>query len=255
MWSVVSLVLRIGAVAWAALVGLGAALIAAGLINPLPKFEGTVWVISLIILGVDNVGTLIVRGSRRRRGRRMDRLEDALMVALLQIVRETPQLHLEDLGANAYVVSGRDSKRLHRVARLRPGRYPQESGVAWGSGKGMVGACLDQKKRVYRNWYAVAKKYGNTDISPEAFEKIPVNTRCGFTYEEFVSIVGKYSEVLAEPIWDLRNDGRILGVLTVDRAYRSGESEYTPLLDKRATHESAGLAASVVSRIVRPKAS
>ncbi|GAA2947631.1 hypothetical protein GCM10010458_36510 [Microbacterium luteolum] len=259
MWPAISLTVRVIIVAYTVLVGLGAALKAIGVITPLPSLESWVWFVSLIVLGVENVVTLIVRHFRTRRGDRAAKLEDALASALIQIVRASPALHLEELGANVYVVSRFDwflkkphaHMRLRRVARLRPARYPQQSGVEWASGKGAVGLCWEAKKRVYKDWHAVAERYGEADMDQETFDQIPAGTRCGFSRAEFQSIVGKYSEVVAEPIWDPRKTGVILGVITIDRAYRSSNEVHVPRLNKRTTHESVGIAAGVVSRILK----
>lgn len=261
MWAAISLTARIAIIAYTAIVGLGAALTALGIITALPKLDTWVWFISLIVLGVENIVTLVIRHFRSKRGSRGAKLEDALASALIQIVRENPALHLEELGANVYWFSRWDrfrradhkQTRLNRIARFRPGRYPQESGVAWSAGKGTVGLCWSMKKRVHRDWHAVAERWGNVELDQKAFETIPEGTRCGFTLTEFQAIAGKYSEVLAEPIWDSRKNGVMLGVITIDRAYRPAASEvHMPQLDKRATHGSAGIAAGVVSRILRP---
>lgn len=259
MWPAISLTVRVIIVAYTVLVGLGAALKAVGVITPLPQLESWVWFVSLIVLGVENIVTLVIRHFRKTKIDRAAKLEDALASALIQIVRTSPKLHLEELGANVYVVSRFDSffnkphdrMRLRRVARLRPARYPQQSGVEWASGKGAVGLCWAGKKRVYKDWFALAEKHGDADLDQAAFEQIPAATRCGFTRTEFLSIVGKYSEVLAEPIWDPRKTGVILGVITIDRAYRASNEVHMPQLNKRTTHESVGIAAGVVSRILK----
>lgn len=261
MWPAISLTARIVIIAYTAIVGLGAAANALGFVTPLPELEMWIWFLSLIVLGVENVITLFVRHVRTRRGKRGAALEDALATALIQIVRENPALHLEELGANVYMFSRWDrfrrvdheQTRLNRVARLRPGRYPQQSGVDWAAGKGAVGVCWSMKKRIHRDWHALAEKYGSAELDRATFDAIPDATRCGFTLTEFQAIVGKYSEVLAEPIWDPRKTGVITGVITIDRAYRATSEVFMAQLDKRATHASAGIAAGVVSRILKPR--
>lgn len=261
MWAAITLTVRIVIIAYTAIVGLGAAAHALGLVTPLPQLEKWVWFVSLIVLGVENIATLVVRHFRTKRGKRSAALEDALASALIQIVRENPALHLEELGANVYMYSRWDrwrrvdheETRLNRVARLRPGRYPQQSGVAWIAGKGAVGVCWTMKKRIHRDWHALAEKYGSVELDQATFDAIPEVTRCGFTLTEFQAIVGKYSEVLAEPIWDPRKTGVIMGVITIDRAYRQTNEVFMAQLDKRATHGSAGIAAGVVSRILKPR--
>lgn len=50
-----------------------------------------------------------------------------------------------------------------------------------------------------------------------------VKTRANFTYQEFVSMLGKYSEVLAIPIKN-QESGEIEGVLSVDVSRTAGTS-------------------------------
>ena len=260
MWPVISLILRWLIIAYAAVVGIGVALASLHLIEPLPKLEASVWIISLVVLGIENAGTIVVRAFRSRRAKRTVELETAIQAALLQIVGHSA-VHLEEIGGNVYMASRwdrwrqkpHDKVRLKRIARLRPGGYPQESGVAWAAGKGVVGECWSKKKRIHKPWHAVAARYADAELDEASFAKIPAATRYGFTFQEFVSIVDKYAEVLAEPIWDSRKKGTMLGVISIDRAYRSQPAPYISELNAGATHESAGYAARVVSRILKPR--
>lgn len=52
------------------------------------------------------------------------------------------------------------------------------------------------------------------------FEQVSSDDQDGFTYEEFVRIGGKYSEVMAFPV--LSVGGAMLGVISVDVAARAG---------------------------------
>lgn len=261
MWPAIALSARVAIIAYTAIVGLGAALKAVGVVTPVAALETWVWLVSLIVLGVENVVTLVVRRVRTQRGQKIAKLEDTLVSALIQIVQSGNALHLEEIGANVYVASRIDrllrrpheQTRLRRVARIRPGRYPQQSGVDWASGKGAVGECWKAKKRSYKNWHAIAEKYAHMELDEASFLKIPASTRCGFTRAEFMAICDKYSEIIAEPIWDPRKTGRILGVITIDRAYHEVADTYMPKLEKRATHETAAVAAGVVSRILKPR--
>lgn len=118
MWAAVSLTARIAIIAYTAIVGLGAALTAMGVITALPALDTWVWFVSLIVLGVENVVTLAIRHVRTKRGSRSAKIDDALATALIQIVRENPILHLEELGATytgspAGTVSDERSTRAH----------------------------------------------------------------------------------------------------------------------------------------------
>ena len=260
MWGKTVFVLRISAAVWAGLVGLGVVLQIAQVIPALPKLEPYVWGVSLAIIAVDNVGTLFVRKARADREARDQKIQSTLQAALRQLVASR-DLRLEDLGANVYLASNwkrmrrspASTVKLERTARYRPIGYPQQSGIAWTGTTGAVGECWRKRGVVYKNWHAVAEKYGGVEMTEPAFLKIAADTRNGFSYREFLTIVGKYSEIVAEPIWHPGNERVILGVLAIDRAYQDGSSTFVPLLGKRATYETAGLAARAIGAILKPK--
>ncbi|OAZ40976.1 hypothetical protein A9Z40_03270 [Microbacterium arborescens] len=261
MWGKTVLVLRISAAVWAGLIGMGVILQIAEIVPALPKLEPWAWGVSLAIIAVDNVGTLFVRKKRTERERRARKIESVLQTALRQLV-STRELRLEDLGANVYLAANWKRMRpereknvvLERVGRYRPIDYPQQSGVHWTDKKGVVGECWRRRGSTSKNWYAVAQRYGGVELTEQAFFKIPADTRCGFTHREFVTIVGKYSEVVAEPIWHPTKDGVLIGVLTIDRAYQSEGDTFRELLSKRSTHQTAGLASLALAAILKTQA-
>lgn len=258
-WERVVLFLRIAAAAWAGVVLVIAALQHYDVVPTTPKLEPWVWVISLAIIAVDNVGTLFARRVRSRRDERARKLEAALMTLLIQIVKPR-DLRFEDLGAHVYIPSRADLlfrrtdvRRFQRVKRFRPAGFPQQSGIDWSPSKGTVGDCWRTKRTAYKDWEAIARTYGGRDLTEAEYDALPAETRHGFSRAEFHAIAGKYSEIIAEPIWSGRNERALVGVLAVDRAYQDNESTFEARLDTRATREIASTAASVVGSILKPK--
>lgn len=257
MWGKIVLGLRVGAAVWAGLVGFGVILQIAEVVPALPKLEPWVWGISLAIIAVDNVGTLFVRKARSEREARDQKLQSVLQTALRQLVAPR-ELRLEDLGANVYLARGwkrfkatPDTARLERIARYRPIGYPQQSGVEWTENKGTVGKSWRKRGAVYQDWHRIASRYAGSELAEAAFERIPEETRCGFTFREFAAIVDKYDEVLAEPIWHPGKSGVMIGVLTLDRAHQDDDGTFVQMLGKRSTYETAGLASASISAILK----
>ncbi|WP_168626987.1 hypothetical protein [Cryobacterium sp. BB307] len=245
--------MRIGALLWVTVVGVTAALQANGLVPNLPRLEPFAWAFSLVVIGVDNAGSLVVRRWEDNRAILSRKIETALMALLIGLVKGKKELRFEELGANVYTVSWLDktlqrsdeARRLKRIKRFRPG-YPQQSGIRWTPRTGTVGQCWSERREVHWTGHNLAKRHAGTSFSEEEFLNIRKDTRQGFTREEFQSIVGKYSEILAVPIWHPQKDGKMLGVLTIDRAYKQSDDVFVPMLAKSG--ESAAATASVVAR-------
>jgi hypothetical protein len=258
-WSRLVKWLRISAAVWAGGVPVVLVLQAIKVVPALPKLETAAWIISLVIIGVDNVGTLFSRSRNARRRTRDDEIGKALMSLLIDLARNST-VRFEELGASIHVVSRRDRirgrsanpARLVRIERFRPSGYPSESGVHWTPAKGAVGEAWTKRKAIYRNWSAVGKKWDGVDISEERWAKIPKDTKDGFDRGDFMAIVGKYSEVLAEPIWH-PDGGRLVGILSIDRAFSAVEVSFKPELDAQGTRQIATATASVVGNILIPK--
>jgi len=193
----------------------------------LPKNDlltASVTFVSLIVIALDNLVTLIRRGARDKRVKRELEISNALMALLLNVGKQN-SLRFEQLGACVYVAKKpiwTRTTELVRISRFRPSGYPQQSGVTWRPKKGVVGQAWGDRKTTYKNWHAVAERYSNAEITDESFKKIGLAARSGFTKADFVSIVGKYSEILAEPIWDTRVKKKCIGIVAIDRQYEAG---------------------------------
>ncbi|WP_309617703.1 hypothetical protein [Salinibacterium sp.] len=215
---------------------------------------------SLAIIAVDNVGTLISRRIHTRRSERGRQLERAAMSLAILVARSWADVRFEHLGVSVFVetrwskirrLSGSEV-RLRRVSRFRPAEFPQQSGISWSGEKGAVGECWRTKKHSYVNWQAVAKKWGDLDLTEEDFEKIAIKTRAGFSRTDFSAIAGKYSEVHAEPIWHGKKERELLGVLSIDRVFSAEDDPFISRLDSQGTREAAAGAASAAAAILRP---
>ena len=254
MWGKIVFGLRIAAASWVGLVALVAALQAVGLVPQLPKVEPFAWVFSLIIIGIDNAGTIVSRKYHASKKRRDSEIEKVVMSLLIGCVDGKPSLRFEHLGASVYVRAWRQPRtgptRLKRIKRFRPAGLPQQSGIRWTSLTGAVGECWRTKRVVTKDWQKVAERYADTAIDDAAFQRISADTRAGFTREEFVAIVGSYSEVVAVPIWHPGKESTMLGVLTVDRAFRGQDATFRPTL--ATTRRRAEAAAAVLAHTIKP---
>ncbi|WP_404474220.1 hypothetical protein [Microbacterium aerolatum] len=222
-------------------------------------FEPVTWGIALGIVMFDNVGTLISRKYHEVKGTRRKRIEKALMSMVINLSK-THGIPFDEIGASVYVprktwswwVKKHKTQRLKRLVRFRPAGYPQQSGVNWGAGKGMVGDCWDTRTSRYLNSHKIAETYNGAPLSEAQFHKLAKATRRGFTVQEFNAIAGKYSEVRAEPLWHERKERELIGVLSIDRAFVAEDDRFSPRLDKKQTREVAAAAAYTVSDILKP---
>lgn len=130
-WSRTVLVLRFVAIGWAAVVGVWSGLVFYEIIEPRPSLEPWGWIASILLIGIENAGTLIVRRARSINGEKSDRIESTLKTALLQIAQARVASY-QDLGASVFVPtwwsrvlrhSGKQM-RLKRIARFRPAATP-----------------------------------------------------------------------------------------------------------------------------------
>lgn len=256
--------LRVGAIAFAGSVTLGIFLNAVKVINFSSGWEKWVWGISLAIIAVESVGTLISRKVHKDRRKLDDDIESTLMSILITLCK-TRQVRFEELGACVFIPKRRsfwawlrrdEHHALRRTYRHRPAGFPPPSGVGWTKLSGTVGQCWTQRKTKYWDGVAIAKRHTPESISAlteDSYVRIASDTRQGFTLEQFQSIAGKYSEVIATPIWDARKEREMIGVLTVDRAYVAGDDGYKSFLNSERTRETVEIAARQLGTQLRNK--
>lgn len=252
--------MRIVASIWIVGVATFAGLDLIGVLSVSPGLEKTAWVVNLVIIAVDSLGGLAANRVRKHRRERLAGIEKALMGLLIQLDRNE-RLRFAELGASVYVPSRwsnffqrpQSKVRLKRIVRFRPAGYPQQSAIAWVGAKGLVGAAWCTRHAQYADFSALARRWGGKDISPERFSKIPEETRAGFTLEEFRRVVGKYSEIAAEPLWHEGKERKLIGVLSVDRAFDAKDENYVAQLGVIETQSIIAATASTISGILKPK--
>lgn len=239
---------RIAAVVWVAFVGAVVAAAHFGFLAEDSRLEPSVWVISLILLGLENVGTLVSRAIHRRVRNRNADIEKALMALLIQVSQRQPALRFETLGANVF--KAHKDGTLERIVRFRPAG-PQQTAVEWTDGKGAIGECLRGKRAAYTDWHAIAMRY-REPVDEARWQRMPVKTKQGFTREEFNAILHKYSEVRTEPIWNSSTGSKLIGILTLDRSF-SRDDSFVARLDEKLVRENVQATASVVSGMLHSR--
>lgn len=135
-------------------------------------------------------------------------------------------------------------QRLERVYRERVHSNPPPSGITWTKGKGVIGLCWAQNKCIFRDLKAIATKH--SDCTPEQFDRLGDDVRMGLSYDEFVTIIGKYSSVIAFP---MTHEGNFIGCIAVDLPLDEGTKTS---LNHSRVREIAGFTAASVGKILRP---
>jgi hypothetical protein len=253
------LVFRILAAVWIAAIGVFAGLQGLGYISFAAKLEPLAWTVSLIIIGLESIGSLV----RERFEVRRVNLEKQLDRWSLTFVLEqlgTSAMAFEDLGVSVWVPTTRSrfavwlfkkSRTDHRFARLnrfRPQGHPQQSSITWTGAMGTVGQCWKTQKAVYWDARVIAAKYGEAEISTSQYERIPMAVTRGFSREQFVQVVGKYAEVRAIPIMHTdTSKAKMIGVLSIDRVFDRDDLTPKKYLDGKSTLHRAEAAAAGVS--------
>ncbi len=259
-WKRLTLVLRIGAVLWAAILGLTVALQSTGLVPDLPKLEPFAWAVSLIIIAGDNVGSLAARKLRRDRNEQLAEVRTALSGILIELSK-TDEMRFEELGASVWTVPNWRERYLYfwkpnilkRAVRERPAQFPQKSAIEWTPGKGNIGRCWEQQATQYLDCHARADRWSGDTPTEAEFAALPEQDRAGLTYADFLKIAKKYTEVLAEPIWHPTRENVLIGVLSIDRARRLDGGSFTPQLDPEKSGHRAATTAVMVGRILKSR--
>lgn len=265
----VFLVFRIGAALWVAAVTVFAGLQTLGYMPTAPKLEPVAWGVSLAIIGLESVGSIFRDRFERSRAdlrRDLDRISLLFVLEQLKDGHQDKGLTFEDLGVSVWVPTiwsrfrgrvfrlPRHEFRLTRLNRFRPDDYPQSSNIPWTGDIGSLGKCWSSQREDYHDNHLIAKKWGNQEISKEQFAEIRVETRRGFTRDQFSRIIGKYSEIRAIPIMHSDDsNGLMIGVLTIDRKYTPEQATFTPHLQGDSTLKRGVAVAAVVGSTLAGK--
>lgn len=208
----------------------------------------------LLIVMVATVAVVATAASLRSaywevKGPRDQRLKSDVGALLRGAAREIAaarELDRDSVGVSAFEVRRRWIfwQRLERVYRERGHSNPPPSGIDWTKGKGVIGLCWAQNKCVFRDLKGIANKHA--DCTNEQFQLLENDIKMGLSYDEFVTIIGKYSSVIAFPITD---DGNFIGCIAVDLPLSEGTKTS---LNHSRVREIAGITAASVGKILRP---
>jgi len=267
--AVVFLIARILAGLWVAAVAVFAGLQTLGYIPQTPKLEPIAWVISLVIIGLESVGSIIRERVDTGRARLRADLDRWCLTFVLEHLRDGHQargLTFEELGLSVWVPTmlsrfrgrfmklPREEYRFRRLNRFRPDGYPQSSAIQWSGSIGTLGQCWREQKEEYWDCHAIAAKYDGVEMTDKEYARIAAKTRQGFSRAQFTRIVSKYSEIKATPIMhtDPERD-MMIGVLTIDRVYTADQTPFIRHLDSSATQQRAVAAAAGVASTLSGK--
>ena len=261
-WSSVVFWLRIGAVLWAVVVAVALILLAHKQLTLSPGLEATAWIVSAIIIGVDNLGTLFRRKANRDLHRFRADIDEAILPMLTQMA-ETRQVRFEQLGGSVYRPKrqrwfSQKPKVMERLRRVRPSNYPRRNGVTWTASTGQVGASFTVGAPVYQDWHAAGmewQKHRLRSDADKAFAELDEAIRGKHSYEEFVAAAGRYSEVIAIPLLNPLNDSEVIGVLTIDRAFEEDNLQYAPFLNTQAAERIYAGPQELLASILKPAGS
>lgn len=256
MWSKAVLVARIVAVAWAVLVGIALALSAVGMIEVDPELETTGWIISIAIIGVDNLGTMVKRKVNHDNRRFHSDIDEAVLPMLTQLA-ETEKVRFEHLGGSVYRLKprrwfSRTPRELHRVRRIRPSNYPTRNGAHWTTATGQVGEAFRVGEMVYMDWHDAGMEWRNYRPRIDAFEELDLEVRGDHSYAEFTAAANRYSEIVAIPLFSPRDDSKVVGVLTIDRLFQPDGTEYTPFLNTQVAQRIYAGPQELIASILKP---
>jgi hypothetical protein len=168
------------------------------------------------VTAVDNTRLAVRRAREPAHEQVRVRVQKAL-VGVLIAISEDKNVRMTHLGSSIFVerrVGLLQRKQLVRRFRFRVTDHPQASDVTWAKGKGVVGTCWETGQPKHRYRRPVADKWAGKQLADGEWKKLPKETQSGFTREEFVSMVGKYAEVLAVPIKD--DTGELVGIVSID---------------------------------------
>lgn len=193
--------------------------------------ERTVFWAAVVGAGAPAIDSAL-RASRRVRGFSRAQAENRVQLAIagaLSEIADERAVSIRHLGASVWAIRyryrprecwWRPTKHLVRGLRFRLRDNPQPTKVSWTKGKGAVGRAWEKGRPIYEDWTEQSSRWSSPDLTEHQFKKLREKQRAGFTFEEFVRISPKYSEVLAVPITS--EGGETLGVISVDVTAAAG---------------------------------
>ena len=199
--------------------------LAVGILNILAARKivplSTTWqVVIIVALGaltaVDNTRLAVRRAKEPGEEERRLRIHKTLLGALI-VISENRGVRVSHLGSSVFVerrVGLLRRKALVRRERVRISEFPPATEIKWEKGKGAVGTCWETGATVHRDRRKVAEKYTGVTLNESQWKGVSAKSKSGFSRTEFVSMVGKYAEILAVPIRS--SSGELIGIVSVD---------------------------------------
>lgn len=214
-----------------------------------PSFEPAALGTAAVLVFMETLWGLVGGAQERQWHIKKKRARKAVLSCLIA-VSTAANLDVTEIGGSVFLVRRRRwfsrQKHLHRVIRYRLRDFPQQSAVEWTSGKGAIGAAWAERRTVHVNLRKLSERYAGTTVDQALFDKLSTEARAKFELSEFQSVVGKYAEVLATPVW--RKD-QIVGVLAIDVPLHTEHVSAGVSLDTKAAKEVAAHCADTLAGI------
>jgi hypothetical protein len=172
--------------------------------------------------------------------------------AVIVTVAKLHTLEIADLGCGLFLIQPRGIRRPTRLVRTQRVRIIDdlhESAVEFTKGKGTVGQCWEHQRPAYHNWGPInAQLHSKPDAVKKFWDQTPEKLKRGFTETEFVSLLGKYSEVLAVPVMIA---GKFEGCLALDLRWNKNGHRNRSYFDNEQTEKVLGLAAQTLVPLLK----
>lgn len=142
----------------------------------------------------------------------------AVLSPLLVELEEATGVSTRQLGVSAYRLRRRilpfRRRRLERLVRLQL-VIRVTSGIAWRSGVGVIGQCVERGADIVENLAALDEQLA--DVDEMEWKTLPADLTYGLSFREYAKVRGKYEVVLATPIIKESPLGsRVIGCIAVD---------------------------------------
>ena len=187
------------------------------------------WILGIFIAASVIEGVLRIRGRRlRRKSDDVEREIHNQLANVIAVVSEDVSRPVKDFGCHLFVVLPAGLTRpeqLIRIVRVRLVDTTTETPAVYTKGKGVVGECWEREKPAYKDLSAIARRWAEPaerTLSDAEWKRLEVrkDTSMNFTKMEFESIVSKYSEVRAAPIFV---DRKFVGCIALDLKWNNDD--------------------------------
>lgn len=196
----------------------------------------------------------VKRGMVRLRARTTERQRAAVrnqLSALIVTLSQVTDLEIREFGCGVFLLQRRWLRRPERLVRrdLRVRLIDElhESPVEYTKDKGTVGECWSRCSSAHHVWSSINWDWADQTIPAQQYETLPDSIRRGFTLDEFHSLVGKYSEVLAVPI---THGPTFIGCLAVDLRWHREQPD--PVSEPRLKQPAVMIAVEATARTIVP---